>query len=201
MNFSKLKLKLISSLIVLTIALPATAVYAKAPSMGSGLIKEQQNLTNKAEKQQYKIDITSKKNTIKQNEQTNKALRQTIIQKRATVKGLIQTIEKSKNQINSNDLSSIQSELQTINAEISSLEALNGNIKTYYQTIKTDISSKNYQDAEAQFDKIISVQNTRTTNLTNLNSDLDKLIGLLQTAQANSTSTTNSTSDSSSGVQ
>ncbi|MGE5628864.1 MAG: hypothetical protein ACM3X7_12295 [Solirubrobacterales bacterium] len=184
MKFSKLQL--ISSIIAISVALPGASVYAKTADIGNGLVKEQQNLTSKSDLRQYKSDISAKKNTIKQNAEANKALLETIKQKKTTVKSLIKDIKQGKKQIPDSDLSSIKSELQTINSDITSLEALNGSIKSYYQTIKTDISSKNYQDAEAQFDKIIAVQNTRTTDLTNLSSELDKLISLLQKADSNS---------------
>lgn len=178
--------KLISAVIAMAIILPSSAVYAKTPNFGGGLLKQQQNQANKAALQQYRSDISSKKDTVKQNNETNKNLRQAIAQKKATIKGLIQNIKQSGKQLNSTDLSSIQAELQTIDNDIASLQTLNGSIKQAYTTIKNDIKNKDYKAAESQFDSIIDTQNTRTTDLTNLSADMDKLISELQKAVSDS---------------
>lgn len=192
------KTKLAASLIILTMMLPASAAYANGSAIGSGLIRQQQNLSDKATRHQYKAAIASKKDTIKLSNKKDKTLRQTIAQKRKTIKGLTLSIKQSKKQLTSNDLSNLKAQKATINNDITSLKSLNGNIKQDYSTIKTDFKNKDYQAVETQFDNIISIENTRTSDLTNLNSDMDKLISFLQTAASAPTSSSNNTTNSSS---
>lgn len=182
-----LKLKVISSLIAATLIVPAVAVHAEgtntnSSTIGSGLVKYEQNLQNREQRQQFKAAMSQKKDTIKKNYETNQGLRKTIADKRATIKTTIKDIKQNNKQLTSEDLAKIESQSNVIKADTSSLEATKGTIKTAFDQFKTDVQNKNYDAASSQLDNVISIQNTRTSDLTKLSSDLDSLINLLQTA-------------------
>jgi hypothetical protein len=188
-----LKLKILASAVAITCLVPAISASAAETStsptkqLGSGLIKQQQNLETKSEWQQYKPAATQKKDTIKQNHATNQALRNDIKGKRTTAKNLIKDIKQSGKKLTSDDLSKIDAQLKTINSDVSSLAETKDSTKTAFATIKTDVKNKNFQDALTQLDNVINIQNTRTDGLKKLSSDMDTLINLLQSATANST--------------
>lgn len=187
-----LKLKVISSLMAGALLFPAVAVHAEGTAnttngFGSGLLKQQQNLLTRDQRLQFKDSMTQKKDTIKQNHETNQALVKTISDKKANVKSIIKNIEQSKKQLTSDDLDKIKAQLQIIDADKAALEDVNGKIKADYAQFKTDVKANNYTDASTQLDNIISVQNTRTTALNKLSSDLDTLLNELQTAETNAT--------------
>lgn len=193
-----LKFKVLSTLVAASILVPTLSVSAEEANtkagIGSGLIRQQKALVNKDKLQnyknsdewkQYKASITSKKDTIKQNHETNQALRKEVANKKATIKNLNKDIKQNNKQLSADDLSKIEAQLQVLNADVSQLATLKGSIEKDFQTIKNDVKNKNFQDAEAQFDNIISIQNTRTDGLKKLSAELDTLINLIQTATAN----------------
>lgn len=188
-----LKLKVLASVVAITCLIPAISASAEEANtkatrqLGSGLLKQQQNLETKSEWQQYKPSVTQKKDTIKQNHSTNQALRNEIKEKRTTAKNLTQDIKQNKKKLTSDDLAKIDAELKIINSDVSSLADTKGTIKTAFTTAKDDVKNKNFQDALTQLDNVINIQNTRTDGLKKLSADMDTLINLLQSATANST--------------
>lgn len=180
------KLKVLSGLVAASIFIPALSVSAEevtpstSPKLGVAREKIQEH-KNSDEWQQRKASVTAKKDTIKQNYQTNKTLREEIAGKKTTIENLKNTLKQNTKQLSEEDLSKIKAQLETIKTDSSQLTALKGDIKTDFQTIKDDIKNKNFDDAEAQLDNVISIQNTRTTDLKKLSADLDSLITLLQT--------------------
>lgn len=186
----KLKLRAISSLIAAALVFPA-AVHAEgtttdASKLGNGLIKEQQRIQLVQEKQQYKTEFSQKKDTIKKNHETNQGLRKTAADKRAAVKSAITDIKQSKKQLTAEDLTKVQDALNVVQGDVSALEATKSTIKQAFEQFKTDVQSKNFDAAASQLDNVITIQNTRTSALTKLSSDLDSLLNILQTAAANS---------------
>ncbi|WP_238883494.1 hypothetical protein [Clostridium sp. YIM B02551] len=180
-------------MVAVTCLIPAISASAAETNtnatrqLGSGLIKQQQNLATKSEWQQYKPTITQKKDTIKQNHSTNQSLRNEIKEKRTTAKNLTKDIKQSGKKLTSDDLSKIDAQLKTINSDISSLTDTKGTIKTAFTTAKDDVKNKDFQGATTQLDNVINIQNTRTDGLKKLSADMDTLINLLQSATANST--------------
>lgn len=198
-RMKSLKFKVISSLIAAALVIPAAAVHAEGTdnttnNLGSGLVKQQQNLQTREQRLQFRTAMIQKKDIIKKDHETNQNLRKTIADKRTTVKTTIKDIKQSKKQLTSDDLNKIQAQIEIIKTDKSTLEASNGTMKQSFQQFKTDAQSKNYTDALAQLDKIITIQNTRTTGLNKLSSDLNTLISLLQTAEANGTNASGTTS-------
>ncbi|MFL0245463.1 hypothetical protein [Candidatus Clostridium stratigraminis] len=183
----KLKLKVISSLISAALIMPM-AVHAQGTSttFGDGLIKQQQHLQLVQERQQFKANMLQKKDTIKKNHETIQGLRKTVTDKRAAVKAAINNIKQSKKQLTSDDLSKIEAQLKLIQNDMSTLQATNGTMKQAFTQFKSDVQGKKYDAAASDLDKVISIQNTRISKLTNLSSDLDSLLSLFQSASANS---------------
>lgn len=187
-----LKFKVISSLIAATLIIPAAAVHAEGTTtdkskLGSGLIKQQQHLLTVQERQQFKAAMSQKKDTIKKDHETNQALRKTITDKRSTVKTINKDIIQNHKLLSTEDLSKIQSQLNIIETDVSGLKATEAPFKQVFEQFKSDVQNKNYDAAQAQLDNVISIQNTRTSDLTKLSADLDTLISLLQTASSNAT--------------
>lgn len=184
-----LKFKIVSALITASLFVPAISVNAEgtasgASNLGNRLTK-QQKIANRQEWQQYKATITPKKDTIKQNHQTIASLRKEVSAKRATIKTLTKGIKQNKKKLTDDDLSKVKTQLQNIKDETSALSSTKGAVTKDFQTIKTDVKNRNFQDAEAQLDNVISIQNTRMDGLKKLSSDMDTLINLLQTVSAN----------------
>lgn len=184
-----LKFKVISSLIAATLIIPAAAVHAEGTntSLGSGLIKQQQRLQTVQERQQFKAAMLQKKDTIKKDHETNQALRKTIAEKRSTVKAINKDIIQNHKLLSTDDLTKIESQLKIIQTDVLALEATKDTIKQAFEQFKTNVQNKNYDAAQTQLDGVISIQNTRTTGLNKLSSDLDTLISLLQNASSNAT--------------
>lgn len=186
----KLKLKVISSLIsaalIIPMAVHAQGTSATAGKLGDGLIKQQQHLQLVQERQQFKANMLQKKDTIKKNHEAIQGLRKTVTDKRATVKTDINNIKQSKKQLTSDDLSKIEAQRKLIQNDVSAIQATNGTIEQAFTQFKSDVQSKKFDEATSDLDKVISIQNTRISELTKLNADLDSLLNLLQSASANS---------------
>lgn len=183
------KLKVASVLVAGSFFIPVVSAHAEGTTSGSnfgaGLIKQQQNIEQRQEWNQYKGTVAPKKDTLKQNNQTISSLRKEVSQKKANAKEIIKSIKQSNKQLTSDDLSKIQTELKSINDEINSLTATKNTIKDDFQTVRTDVKSKNFQDAEAKLDNAISIQNTRIETLKKISTDMDTLLSLLQSASSN----------------
>lgn len=180
------KFKIIASLLSAALIIPAAAVHAEGTSdsskLGSALVKQQERLQKAADLKEFKASMTSKKDTIKKDHETNQALRKAIAEKRTSVKGIVKDIKDSHKILNAEDLSKIEEQMKTIESDKTALEGTKGTIRTAFDQFKTEVKNRNYEAASAELDKIISIQTTRTTGLTKLSTDLDTLISLLQTA-------------------
>jgi len=86
-------------------------------------------------------------------------------------------------------LSKIKAQVQVIKNQTAALASTKGTIKQALETMKNAIKNKNYHEAIAQLDKIISIQNTRIDGLKKLSTDMDTLISLLKTALTNAKTT------------
>lgn len=185
------KLKVLSAIMVTTLVLPVVTAKADTVSapkkFGMGIIKQQQNLVARQDWTQQKSTLIPKRDTIKQNAAINKALREEVKSKEQSVKGIYKDIAQNHKELTADDLAKIQAQLAVVDSDVDALSSTKGTIKTANETIKFDLKSKNIQDAEIQLDNVISIQNTRTDGLKKLNADLDNLISILQTAEANAT--------------
>lgn len=185
------KLKVLSAIMVATLVVPAVTAKADTVSapkkFGMGLIKQQQNLAARQDWTQQKSTLLPKRDTIKQNAATNKALREEVKSKEQSVKGIYKDIAQNHKELTADDLAKVRSQLAVIDSDADTLSSTKGTIKTAKETIKSDLKSKNIQDAEIQLDNVISIQNTKTDGLKKLSTDLDNLISILQAAEANAT--------------
>lgn len=187
-----LKLKVLSSLIALSIIVPSTLVRADELNASTGKLKnlvenKAQVISNLEKRKEYKTLISSKKDIIKQNHETNQALRKEIVSKKEQVKALLKDMKGSKKQLNSDDLSKIEAQLTSIKTQLSSLSSTSGSIKTSFKTIKDDFKSKNYDPIEGELNNIISIQNKRTDLLKQLNDSMSSLITAIQNSTSSNT--------------
>lgn len=175
-----LKAKLMSILILGSIMTPIASV--NAANLGSGLAKEQQKLLNQQTRQQ----IQQIKQTIKSNDATNIGLKNQNMELRKNIKTIIQQIKQSKNVLPTADLTNIENQAATVKQDVATLQATQANMQADRSAVKSDEHSKNYQDLITQLNNIISVQGTRTVDLQKTNQDLNTLLNLVKTAQADS---------------
>lgn len=188
-----LRFKIVSSLIALSVIIPSTLVRADelnvSTSKLSNLVERKAQVVSNIEKRkEYKSLISSKKDIIKQNHETNQALRKEILSKKQQVKTLLKGIKDSKSQITSDDLSKIESQLDSIKTQLSSLSSTSGTIKNSFKTIKDDFKNKNYDPIEGELNNIISIQNKRTDLLKQLNDTMSSLITTVQNSTSSNTS-------------
>lgn len=197
---TSIKIKVISSLIATSLILTtlgATTVKAEENNSGalSSLVSGQKRIENKQQRQERQEALKAMKpikDSIKQNHAKNLALRKEITQKRTEIKAITKNIKVNHKQLTSEDLSKIEVQAKTLKDDISSLKNLNVTISPISQDIKNDIKAKNYKSAEDHLNSIISIQNTRTSDLEKINSDMDSLINILKSAEANAASGTSS---------
>lgn len=190
------KFKILSALILASSLVPTISVSAEevnTKTLGTGVIRQElsetnkdklQSIINSGEWKQYKDSIISEKDTIKKNYESNKALREEIKNKKATIENLRKDIKENNKQLTQDDLSKIKEQLQIVKTDTSSLTDLKGSIRNYSQTIKEDIKNKDFKDVLTQLNNIISSQNSRTEALKKVSADLDTLISIIQTAIA-----------------
>ncbi|MDF2879939.1 MAG: hypothetical protein K0R54_496 [Clostridiaceae bacterium] len=184
-----IKMKIISFFAAATLFIPMASVNA-APldtntvKFGNGLLNQQKNIEAKKEKTDAKAIIKTKKDTIKQNHETNASLAKEISTKKASIKAMIKDITSNKKQLSSDDLTKAQAQIKVIQDDITALENTKGTIKQDFDKFKQDMKAKSYTTAEADLDSIISIQNTRTKELNKLSGDLDTLINILKNASA-----------------
>lgn len=182
-----IKMKITSVLIASTLLIPMASVNAaplntSTSKFGNALLNQQKNSEAKKERADAKAIITPKKDTIKQNHETNAALSNGISTKKATIKSLIKDITTNKKQLTSDDLAKAQAQITVVQDDITALENTKGTIKQNFDKFKQDMKDKSYSSAEADLDSIISIQNTRTTELNKLSGDLDTLTNILENA-------------------
>ncbi|MDS0525144.1 hypothetical protein NNC19_05575 [Clostridium sp. SHJSY1] len=178
----KLSLKVMTALVAISLIGPT--VSTSAVEVGTKI----QGYKNSEEWKQNKDEITSKKDTIKKNHETNKALREDIVKKRDAIKNLRKEIKDNNKKLTKEELSKIKEQIGNIKTDKEKLEGLKGVIKKDSEIIKDDLKNKNFADAKIQLDNIISTQNTRTDDLKKLNTDLDTLINIVQSAVNNTQS-------------
>ena len=185
------KVKIISGLISASLLIPTITTLAEETTNtpSNGELTKQQKLENKQNLAQYKGTIKSKKAIIKENNATLDSLRKEVSEKRATIKSLISDVKENKKQLSKDDLSKIKAQVQVIKNQTAALASTKGTIKQALETMKNAIKNKSYQEAIAQLDKIISIQNTRIDGLKKLSTDMDTLISLLKTALTNAKTT------------
>jgi hypothetical protein len=184
------KLKLVTSFVVAALLIPTIGVYAEGTAsttskLGNAIVKQQNKLQTYKERQQFKDEMSGKKDIIKKNHETNQSIRKAISEKRTTVKEINKEIKEKHKLLTSEELVLIDSQLKLIEADTAQLEAAKGKIKEASEQFRKEMENNNYDEAEIQLDNIIAVQNTRTDNLNKLSTDIDALISLLQTALTN----------------
>ena len=184
---SKLIASLTAALIILPVVTASAATNSTSSKFLNGFIKQQTKTQNVQQKQQIKSALAEKKDIIKKNHETNAALREEIKQKKNEVKTIIKNIKDSKIKLTSDNLSKIEEQVNVIQTQIDKLQETKGTIKQESALVKDAVKKLNLNEAIAHLDKIISIQNTRTEILTNLNTHMDTLIILLNTASGNST--------------
>lgn len=125
----------------------------------------------------YATQIKAERQTIKANFDTNQAIRVTIKEKYAQVKTLIATDKANKT------LKTKQAELKADRAVIKSdratLKSINTNLTADRAIDKTDVTNKDYAKLVTDLGNIPSLQTSKTPILQNINSELDKIISLL----------------------
>ena len=100
---------------------------------------------------------------------------------------------------NSATFNSIETQLLAIQKTLNGI--YDGSIDAADKTYKTDVQNKDYTDALAQLDNIISIQQTRISTLTTVKSQLQSILTQINTIVGSTTSSTSSTSSTaSSGV-
>jgi septal ring factor EnvC (AmiA/AmiB activator) len=187
----KIESKLIAAIVSVLILMQAVPVSAETnnpfPGLTNTLTKQQQKLENAKQRQQIKAALAAKKDIIKNNHETNSALRKEIAGKRTEVKTIRKDIKDNKRQLNSEDIAKIEAQLKAIGSQSAELQATKGTIKAEFALVKAAVKNLKLDEAISHLDKIISIQNTRTEGLKNLNSQMDSLISILKTAVENST--------------
>ena len=76
-------------------------------------------------------------------------------------------------------LEKIKTELKNIQNEITKLENTLQPIKTATEATKSNIKNKNFDAANIEMEKIITLQNTRTESLNNVDLMVDNLLNLI----------------------
>jgi chromosome segregation ATPase len=189
------KSKVLAAFVAATILLPTASAYAEGITTKSKLMntitKQQERIENIKLKQDQKAILSQKKDSIKQIHETNSVLRKQIAEKKSTLKSINKEILENHKQLTSEDLTKIQAQLQVVETKLGALGDTKGTIKAEFEKVKTSIKDKNFDAASTELDNIISIQNTRTDSLKNLNSEMDTLISMLKTALANATTATN----------
>lgn len=189
-----MKMKVISSLVATSLILTLSVSTVKAEENNSGalssLLNQQKRIEDRQERQDARKTMEPTKATIKQNHTANIALREEIKQKKAAIKTITKDIKTNHKQLTSDALSKIEAQAKAVKDDVSSLKSLNGTISPISQKIKDNIKNKNYKAAETELDSIISIQNTRTSDLKKLSSDMDSLLSILQSAEAAAAPTT-----------
>lgn len=182
-----IKMKIISAFTAAAILIPVATVNA-APSntntvnFGNALLNQQKSIEAKKERADAKTIVKAKKDTIKQNHETVTSLTKETASKKASIKAMIKDIASNNKQLSSDDLAKAEAQIKVVQDDITALKSTKDAVKQDYDKFRQDFKAKNYSGAEADLDSIISVQNTRISNLNKLNGDLDALINVLKNA-------------------
>jgi len=125
----------------------------------------------------YASQIKAERQTIKNNYDTNQAIRDAIKVKIAQVKTLI--AQDKANKTLKSKKEALAAQRAVIKADRAILEGINVNLKADRSTNKTDIENKDYAALVNDLNKIAPLQTSKTPVLQKLSSDLDTLISLL----------------------
>ena len=124
----------------------------------------------------YASQIKAERQIIKNNYNTNQAIRDAIKVKIAQVKTLI--AEDKANKTLKGKKEAIAAQRIVIKADRAELEGINVNLKADRKINKTDIASKDYAALVNDLNKIAPLQTSKTPILQKLSSDLDTLISI-----------------------
>ena len=125
----------------------------------------------------YATEIKAERKIIKNNCDTNQALRVTIKEKLAKIKTLISQDKADKTLKAKKE--TLKSDRAVVKADRASLEAIRDNLKPIWDKAKIDKAAKDYASLLTDLKAIPDLQTSKTTILTKLNSDLDSIITLL----------------------
>jgi hypothetical protein len=184
-----IKMKIISAFTAAALLIPIATVNAAPLStntvnFGNALLNQQKNTEAKKEKSDAKTVVKAKKDTIKQNHAAIASLTKDVSSKKTSIKAMIKDITTNKKQLSADDLAKAETQIKVVQDDITALRSTKDTIKQASLKFKQDFKSKNYSGAEADLDSIISVQNTRISELNKLSGDLDALINILKNASA-----------------
>lgn len=125
----------------------------------------------------YASQIKSERQTIKNNYNTNKTIRDAIKGKLVQVKTLIAQDKTNKTLKSKKD--ALKSQRAVIKADRATLKGINVNLTAARKSAKTDATNKNYAALSSDLNKVTPLQTSKTPVLQKLSSDLDTLINLL----------------------
>lgn len=159
----KTMLRLAPLALAAALIIPATIAHAEG--------------TQKA-KNPYGQEIKAITQSIKNNRDANKALRDTIKQKKQEAKNLTKSLKgtgalKDKKE-------EIKAQQETIKAEEQKLKAINEGLKAKNTEVKEDRQAKNYEELLKDLKTVPDMQTGKTPILQNISNKLDALIGLLK---------------------
>jgi chromosome segregation ATPase len=172
-----IKGRFLSALLIASLSIPGISAYAEDSNskLTNSLNKKQELLVKKQTLQTARDSLNNNKEIIKNNRETNKTLKNEIKVKTKTIH------EKLKGDLSFDDetLEKIKNELKNIQNEIITLENTLQPIKAATEATKSNIKNKNFDVANMEMEKIISLQNTRTESLNKVDSMVDNLLDLI----------------------
>lgn len=165
---------------VALVSLMSTAIFAEQqPATDSSNQTAQVNTQKKAQRSEFKTQVTPLREERKANREENLALREQNKALVAQIQDKIATLMASEAKLTDDQkasLKALKSEVKSLRAEI---KATSGQIKAILDVNKENIKNMDIAAVQAAFNQVYDIQNFRHQKLQEINDTLDQMLAAL----------------------
>lgn len=165
---------------VFTLCILSTATFAAQQPTTDTSAKTNLTVEQKAQKDAFKAQVQTLRDTLKENHQQNQTLREQNKTLVGQVKEKLSTLKSSETKLSSQT----KTEIKAIKQQIATLRqekaATKGEIKAILTANKTNINNMDFEAAQAAFKQAYDIQKLRFDKLTQINTKLNELLAAIK---------------------
>jgi len=165
---------------VALVSLMSTAIFAaEQPATDSSTQATQANVGKKAQRSEFKTQVTPLRDERKANRVENQALREQNKSLVTQLQDKLATLKASTSKLTDDQktsLKTLKSEVKSLRTEIRATE---GQVKVILDTNKENIKNMDIATVQAAFNKVYDIQNLRHQKLQQINDTLNKMLATL----------------------
>lgn len=156
-------------LVTFIMIIPFSSVYA-----------DDNKVVDKSKRAEFKAQIKTQKDALKQLRDRNQALRDQIKQKHVQINAAIKELRKNKDDASKAKLDQVKATLQSLTTSKEGLKGLRDAGKPYWEALKGNVKNMNLEGALSNINSIAGVRDSRYEILVKINTTLDAVLNILK---------------------